>query len=411
MAVTAPKEVRVAPNIYKTPYGWRVYVRSRHPQTGKSRLAPVRFKADVTLEELEHFRDSHKLETRRLRMSARKAASQTAAASKGTFKQDAATYLELTTVKAMPSYKDRTRDVGLWVAIFGSRQRSAITTRAIDDQLQQWINDEYAASTVNNRRTALMSMYTRLDGRAAANPVRDTRVFDEPDLEARGLPYALVVRILDAIPAERSYSHLRSTKITQLKTRVRLEVMAWTGMRASQIGRLTRKDVNFEEKWFVAPRSLKGNRKPRHPRPLIRKPMTADAAAALRRFFELGFEGKFSASSARRPFVRAVKDVEKAIQKERDDPTFRLPAGIRPYDLRHSFGTEMLRRTKSLETVAELLDQTSTRMTKRYALGAVADVMREAATAFEAATTGGTRTPAAQRITPKAPRRRRGDGP
>lgn len=404
--MTAGREIRVAPNIYKTSYGWRVYVRSAHPKTGKSRLAPVRFKSSVTLEELEHFRDSHKLETRRLRMRARKAATEAVATSKGTFKQDAATYLALKTVKAMPSYKDRVRDIGLWVAAFGSRQRSAITTRVIDEQLQHWINEEYAASTVNNRRTALMSMYTRLDGRAAANPVRDTRVFDEPDLEARGLPYELVVRILDAIPAERSYSHLRPTKITQLKTRVRLEVMAWTGMRASQLGRLARKDVNFEEQWFVAPRSLKGNRKPRHPRPLIRKPLTTDAAAALRRFFELEFEGPFSASSARRLFVRAVKDVEKAIQKERTDPTFRLPAGIRPYDLRHSFGTEMLRRTKSLETVAELLDQTSTRMTKRYALGAVTDVMREAAAAFEAGTTGGRRRPAATRITPKAPTRK-----
>jgi integrase len=404
--VTAGREVRVAPNIYKTPYGWRVYVRGRHPKTGKSRLAPVRFKADVTLEELEHFRDSHKLETRRLRIAARKSTAATAEI-KGTFKQDAATYLALKTVQAMPSYKDRVRDIGLWVALFGNRKRSAITTREIDEQLQQWTNEEYAASTVNNRRTALMSMFTRLDGRAAANPVRDSRVFDEPDLEARGLPYELVVRILDAIPAERSYSHLRPTKITQIKTRVRVEVMAWTGMRASQLGRLKREHVNFDEKWFIAPRSLKGGRKPRHPRPLIRKPMTADAAAALRRFFELKFEGKFSASSARRLFVRAVKDVEKAMQKERKDPTFRLPAGIRPYDLRHSFGTEMLRRTKSLETVAELLDQTSTRMTKRYALGAVTDVMREAAAAFEAATTGGRRTPAAARITPKAPTRRR----
>jgi integrase len=214
--------------------------------------------------------------------------------------------------------------------------------------------------------------------------VRETRVFDEPDLEARALDYDLVVRILDAIPAVRSYSHLRETKTRPVKTRIRLEVMAWTGMRPAQLMKLTRAHVNFEERWFVTPRSKKGGKKARHPRPVVRKPMMADAEAALRPFFDCKREGDFSTSSARRLFVRAVREAEKVGRK--------LPAGIRPYDLRHSFGTEMLRRTKSLETVAELLDQSTTRMTKRYALGAVSDVLQHAATAFQAGTTRGERT-------------------
>lgn len=403
------REVRVAPNIYKTVrdgrhVGWRVYVRRRDRRTGRSRKYPKRFPATVTLEELEHFRDSYRLESKRLRREARRDATAAAAAIAGTFAEDATTYLQLATTRAMPSYGDQAWHIQAWVAVFGARRRASITTREIDQPLQQWRNAGYAGASVNRRRTALMALWTTLDGRAAANPVREARMFPESDVEPRGLPYALVVRILDAVPATRSWSHRGTSTTRPIKTRIRLEVMAWTGMRPSQIMRLERRQVNFDERWFVSPRSQKG--RTTKARPQVRKPMTADAAAALRRFFACGCEGSFSTSSVRRIFLAAVRAVEQAMRTERQDPTFRLPA-IRPYDLRHSFGTEMLRRTKNLETVAELLDHSSTTMTRRYALGAMPDVLRDAATAFEAGTTQGARTIDLTPTTPKAPRRRR----
>jgi hypothetical protein len=103
--VRIPGEVRVAPNIYKTPYGWRVYVRRRDPKTGRSAKKPVRFKAAVTLEELEHFRDSYKLESKKLRREARDKSAAAAAELKGTFDDDGKAYLKLKTVQAMPSYR------------------------------------------------------------------------------------------------------------------------------------------------------------------------------------------------------------------------------------------------------------------------------------------------------------------
>src|SRR4029077_10760026 len=144
------------------------------------------------------------------------------------------------TTKAMPSYKDRKRDIELWVAAFRARRRTSITTREIDEQLQQWMDEGYAASTVNNRRTALMAMWTALDGRGAANPVRESQIFEEPELEARGIPFHLVTFILDALPAVRSHSHLRPTKLKHLKTKPRIVLEALTGMRPSQVGRLER---------------------------------------------------------------------------------------------------------------------------------------------------------------------------
>lgn len=411
--MATPRETKVVPSIYRTPYGWRVYVRRPDPLTGRSAKRAFRFPPETTIEDLEYFRDRYKLESRKLRRKAAEEAQAEKEELAGTLREAAAEYLELATVKAMPSYKDRVRDVNLWVAALGDRQVDALTTRDVDEQLQEWIDEEFAASTVNHRRTALMHLFTALRGRAAANPVRAARVFDEPELEPRGLPYDLVVRILDAVPSAWVHSAKPTAKVLVVKTRIRLEVMAWTGMRPAQLMRLERHHVNFKEHWYLTPRSKKGARfrTPRHPRPIVRKPMSADAEAALTRFFEHKCEGKFSTSSARRLFARAVRHVEQELQK--GDPTFRMPRGIKPYDLRHSFGTEMLRRTKSLETVAELLDHSGTRMTRRYALGAIPDVLKDAVQQFEQATTAGARQVDEQPVRAKAPapRKKRDDAP
>lgn len=411
-AEPAARETRIAPNIYKTPYGHRVYVRRRDPKTGKSVKRPKRFGPEFTLEELEHFRDSYKLESKKLRREARETKRAAAVQLVGTFTEDAKSYLDLPTTKAMPSYAGRKRDIDRWATLFRKRLRRSITTRDIDQQLQRWIDEGCAASTVNGRRTALMALFTRLDGRAAANPVRESKLYEEPEEQPRGLPYPIVVQILDAIPATRSFSYLRDdTKTRPVKTRIRLEVMAWTGMRPSQVMRLTKEHFSIKDRWFVTPRSAKGRRRGRHPRPVIRKPLTADAAAALQRFVDCDCWGTFSTSSARRLFVRALREVEKVIRKQRRNRTFSL-AGVRPYDLRHSFATEVFRRTKNLRLVQELLDHSSSRTTTRYSIGAMSEVLTSAARAFEAGTTRGRRRidTTAKRPAPPKPRGTRSGG-
>lgn len=400
-------EIKVAPNIYKTPFGWRVYVRAVDPRTGKSVKKPKRFGPEKTLEELVAYRDNFKSEIQKIRSERDEAEATAAAVRKGTLAEDAQTYLDRETTKAMPSYQDQAWHINAWVDVLGHRKRPSITTADIDEELQKWINEGYAGATVNRRRTALMALYTTLDGRAAANPVREAQTFPEADLEARGLPYDLVVRILNAVPAVRAWSHKKDGKTKPVLTRIWLELMAWTGMRPCQIMALERKHVNFDDGWFIAPRTQKGQGKKKHrPRPQVRKPMTADAKQALRRFFECGAEGReFSTSSVRRIFLNAVRKVEQEIRKERRDPTFRFPK-IRPYDLRHSFGTEMLRRTKNLQTVAELMDHSDPRMSKRYSLGAIPEMLQAATSAFEAGTTKGKRKIDLTPKRPAAPRRR-----
>jgi len=370
------REIRVAPNIYRTPHGWRVYVRR------DGVLHPVRFKPDTTLEQLQAYVDQFKDQSATLREERRA----TAAAHAGTFAGDAARYLALVVVTAMPSYTDRVRQIGRWVKAFGKRPRGAITARDIDEQLQAWRTAGDAASTVNKHRTALMSLYSRLDGRAAANPVRETRAFEEPAAEARGRSYEDIRALLDAMPREQSrpIKGVKGSRTRGSQTRVRFEIMAWTGMTPSQIKQLRPRHLNVRERWYISPPRRKGHRRPRQPRPEIKKPMTTDARLAFERFIALNAWGDFSTRSLRHTLERARKKVEQLRRKARRDPDYVLPT-LRPYDFRHSFGTELFRRTGNLPLVAEMLDHSSLQMTKRYALGAVSDVLRAGMQQFQRA--------------------------
>jgi len=112
--------------------------------------------------------------------------------------------------------------------------------------------------------------------------------------------------------------------------------------------------------------------------------MTRDARAAFVRFIELQAWGDFSNQSMRHTLERARRHVEARRRRARRDPEYVMPP-VRPYDFRHSFGTELFRRTGNLPLVAEMLDHSSLQMTKRYALGAVSDVLKAGMRRFQQA--------------------------
>ena len=114
------------------------------------------------------------------------------------FKTDATHYLA--NVQRMPSYRERERDIGLWIDEFGSRQRNSITTDEIAAVIQQWEREGYAASTLNHRRGASMHLWSRLDGKEVDNPVARIPRYREPRPEPRGLSWTDVDRILAVMP-------------------------------------------------------------------------------------------------------------------------------------------------------------------------------------------------------------------
>jgi hypothetical protein len=72
----------------------------------------------------------------------------------------------------MPTHNERVAHIELWKSEFGQRRRDTIETSGIDAVLNRWLAARLAASTVKHRRTALLHLWSRLDGKHAANPVR-----------------------------------------------------------------------------------------------------------------------------------------------------------------------------------------------------------------------------------------------
>jgi integrase len=361
-------DVRIAPNIYKTWCGWRAYVRHQ------GKLVPKRFKnADgeqAVLDWIAGFKTK----------AAEHTATGQASARRGTLAHDAKTYLAADTVKAMPTFDDRAREIARWVKALGDRQRQALTVPELDNQLQRFRNSGLAGGSVNRLRTALMSLFTVLDGPGAANPVKATRTFAEAEMAPRGRDYALLLKILDAIPDRgRGVKGVKGSAKVGSQSKARLELFIWTGMTPAQMMLLKPEHFSIKERWYVSPRRLKG-RQPRFPRPIVRKGMTDDAAKAFARFVELKCWGKFSRPSLRSLWLRAVDRVE--LEMQEDDPTLTL-ARVRLYDIRHSFGTAVTAdHNGNLGPARDLLDHASERTTRRYALASVPAVLQHAAATF-----------------------------
>jgi integrase len=277
-----------------------------------------------------------------------------------TLAADIRTYLSQR--QTMPTIRHRTDDLARWVRVFGpARVRKSITSGEIRAQLETWRAEGYAASTVNHRRTALMSLWTVLDGTSAPNPARDVPRFEDAMGPPRALSQAAVLALLDAMPPS--------------QTRARLELLRWTGWPPAQIAKIEPTDIRWDEAVFVRPRR-KGKGVAGAWLPLL-----PEGWAALREFKRLGCWGEFSTSSARKSFRVAAKNARRAIATAYAKKT--LPKatarGIRrellnvtPYQLRHSFATLVAGITLDDRAVQTLLQHSDIRTSHRYT-GATAD--------------------------------------
>ena len=283
------------------------------------------------------------------------------------FKTDATAYLAR--VRRTASYRERERNIGLWIDDFGPRRRHSITTDEIARVLQRWEREGYAASTLNHRRGALMHLWSMLDGQTADNPVTRIPRYKEPRPEPRGLSWEEVEQILVAMP-DRGQPIAGQTLDDASKTKVRLAVIAFTGLTHSQLKQLRPQDVFWRESAIKAPARSKGQGASAQVIPVTRRGL-----AALARFAELDCWGTFSNASLNKSFQRACAKVG--------------IIGKRAYDLRHTFGTEMYRRTHDPLVVQQLMLHRSSETTRRYILGAVPDALQRAVDAVDEEETAG----------------------
>lgn len=252
------------------------------------------------------------------------------AAKANTLRADVEQYLK--TLPAERRTKARGR-LAHWLDVFGDDARRNLTAVALRQHAATW---DCAASTFNHWRQELINVYKTLDP-TAPNPVREIPKRKEILGAPKALSYTAIAALFARMPA--------------CKTRARLKLMAFTGLPQMQIAKLTPADWQGY-RLRVSPRRKGAGAAGRT------IPISPEAYAALEEFARLRAWGDFSRPSMRNFWLRYA------------------PAGTRPYDLRHSWITELYRRSNGdVLALQQLALHSRLEQTQRYAAAALDERM------------------------------------
>jgi integrase len=219
-----------------------------------------------------------------------------------------------------------------------SRATNDHTVQEIQKALDS-LRARLAPASVNKRRTAFMDLWTTLDGRHQANPVKATDVYPEPEPEPRAPAIAAVLQLLKG--------PLRKTQYGK-QCQARCAVITWTGWPHTIVKQIKPSDAHHhaEGRAFApARRKGKGAR-------ARRVPLLPQAVASLKRFHRVRAHGHFSNSSLHKRVTQFCDS--KKIER------------IRPYDLRHFFGTLIATLTTDERVIMELLLVSTPKIVRRY---------------------------------------------
>ncbi len=214
----ARKRVRVAEGIYKDRHGLAATVKVNGVQR------EIRFPAGTPLKTIRARRDELRASLRTL-----------PPAERHTLAHDAERYLDQVKNTLLATFDDRRCDLFMWLPRFGHLRTLALPSHiaSLNAQMHDW-RGTHAASSCNHRRHALIHLVRLLYGRRAAVDLIDLVRFPPAPPQPRWVHRSH----LDAV-----LFHLTPGS----KTAARLHLMHWTGMRPSQMGRLTRADFHLDE--------------------------------------------------------------------------------------------------------------------------------------------------------------------
>lgn len=222
-----------------------------------------------------------------------------------------------------------------WLEAFGDRSRATLTALELRQHAATWT---CAASTFNHRRQALVSLYSALDGKTAPNPAREIPKRQEHQGAPKALSYDAIRAALAAMPAgdEKAW----------------LTLMAYTGLPQTQMNALREPDWQGQQ-LRVTPRR-KGAGAAGRWIPLAKEAITA--LAYLKKHHRWGTLDRYK-------LYRVW--------------TEHGPAGSNPYSLRHSWITELYRRSNGdVLALQQLALHARLDQTQRYAAAALEDRMR-----------------------------------
>lgn len=245
---------------------------------------------------------------------------------RGTLAADVPIYLERMR-KRPASLGQRASELKPWIARFGTLARDAITPRMIDETMAAWLAEGIAPKTVRNRCATLRHLYvTMADDRRARTPFDN---IDRPTVQKRRPAY-VAPETIRAV-AERLTG----------KDRARFMVLAATGIRPSQMKRLTPADVDLVRRLVLIPGGKGGL-------PIVHA-LNSDMVAAWRAFARANAWGPYHASGFAKRCRRAG-----------------WPPGVRVYNAKHSLGIELAEKGAEMADIQAWFGHTSDATTKIY---------------------------------------------
>jgi integrase len=227
-----------------------------------------------------------------------------------------------------------------WTALVARWERSGVPSNETRGGRRRIIAPgPLAVDTVHKIRTCFIGFYTAMDiGLGLPNPARLIPRRQTSDPEPRGIAMAQALEILAHVG--------RSGEPT--RTAARLTLMCVLGLRPVEIMRIRPATDWHKADQQLIVRTAKGGKA----RTL---PLGDRAVAALELLDQLKGWGTFTSAPAARMFHDAVK----AAKLTALEP-------LRPYDLRHTFGTELYRQTKDIKATGAAMGHRNLTQTERY---------------------------------------------
>jgi len=309
-----------------------------------------------------------------------------ARAERGTLAADVPVFLsKIPDDRAPVRYKKDTEQLmAHWSASpLGAMARHAIERLDVIGQITDWTNAGVANSTCNRRLSRLRKFYAALDGVDRPNPTDKIERLPGAERELRDISTRIVNLILNSLD-DRGRAEKNEKAPTVSITKIRLRVMAWTGMAPATMRRLTSRHLELDKQRAY----LTARRKGKHGKTIYVGAwvaLTPPAIDALRDFAAANLFGTCGSNSSRGKtwrvgIKRAIVKAQALADSPNGDASWleelkNLPPHCRPYDLRHSFAAEMYRVTKDIRTVQQLLQHASPETTDIYTHGAVSEVV------------------------------------
>lgn len=320
------KLTKVSTGIYRAKYSFRAVVNTSVGRKEK------RFPLDTPIPDVKRWRNEIKGKFAAIARRQPKTPTK-----RGTLRADNKRYLKLMT--GLASFKSRRSELAAWAALYGAKRRAQITDDMIRSAVAAWrtkgrnvgtkekpIWKPYSVRTCEHRVAALRHLYHTLDGADMPTPC-DALTFDIPKPRPVFVPAAKIAAVVQAL--------------TDMKAQARLMVLATTGVRPAELKRAEPEDFDLEHGvWWI--RTAKGGERP----PLHLNP---EMLAALAAFSEADAWGDYDTSTHAKLLYEAG-----------------WPRGVRPYNVRATFGMELSKRGADLADIQQMMGHKDQKTTRAY---------------------------------------------